>query len=88
MEQDVRWKQRFDNFLRAFRNLKSAKELSAGRELSDLEKQGVKIGAKRNRKHADDDSDEEVYRTAKEIDAASGYHNHNEDQRMIFLSQH
>ncbi|MGK2913452.1 MAG: nucleotidyltransferase substrate binding protein [Porticoccaceae bacterium] len=39
--QDIRWKQRFDNFTRALHQLKLAVELSQQRPLSDLEKQGV-----------------------------------------------
>jgi nucleotidyltransferase substrate binding protein (TIGR01987 family) len=40
MESDIRWKQRFDNFERAFSLLKNAfeKDISA---MSDLEKEGV-----------------------------------------------
>ena len=41
MEEDIRWKQRFQNFKRALSVLKSAVELAAERELSDLEKQGT-----------------------------------------------
>ena len=41
MNEDIRWKQRFQNFLKALATLKKAMELSAQRELSDLEKQGV-----------------------------------------------
>jgi nucleotidyltransferase substrate binding protein (TIGR01987 family) len=39
--QDIRWKQRFDNFCRALHQLGLAVELSQQRPLSDLEKQGV-----------------------------------------------
>ncbi|TAN80864.1 MAG: nucleotidyltransferase [Gallionella sp.] len=39
--QDIRWKQRFDNFNRALEQLTQAVELSRQRPLSDLEKQGV-----------------------------------------------
>jgi len=39
--QDIRWKQRLNNFLPAFNQLKAAVELSHQRALSDLEKQGV-----------------------------------------------
>lgn len=39
--EDIRWKQRFDNFTRALHQLTQAVELSRQRELSDLEKQGV-----------------------------------------------
>ena len=41
MDEDVRWKQRFENYRKAFATLKSAVELAASRELSDLEKQGM-----------------------------------------------
>lgn len=41
MDTDIRWRQRFDNYQRAFKTLESAIELAATRELSDLEKQGV-----------------------------------------------
>ena len=39
--QDVRWKQRFDNYLRAFYTLVEAVELARTRELSKLEQQGL-----------------------------------------------
>ena len=38
---DIRWKQRFSNFLRALQNLRSAVELMQKRELTNLEAQGV-----------------------------------------------
>ncbi len=38
---DIRWQQRFANFKKALRQLQEAVELSAQRELSKLEKQGV-----------------------------------------------
>ena len=41
MNEDIRWKQRFDNFTRALHQLTLAVELSRQRTLSDLEKQGV-----------------------------------------------
>lgn len=41
MQEDIRWKQRFDNFQRALRQLRHAVELSESRALSDLEKQGM-----------------------------------------------
>jgi nucleotidyltransferase substrate binding protein (TIGR01987 family) len=41
MSQDVRWKQRFSNFLRAFQTLTDAIELSQTRALSPLEQQGL-----------------------------------------------
>jgi nucleotidyltransferase substrate binding protein (TIGR01987 family) len=39
--QDIRWKQRFQNFTRALARLESAVELATERDLSDLEKQGL-----------------------------------------------
>lgn len=39
--QDIRWKQRFDNFLKAFQTLVEASELAEERELSNLEQQGL-----------------------------------------------
>lgn len=39
--QDIRWKQRFDNFCRAYINLNEAVELSKTRTLSKLEEQGL-----------------------------------------------
>jgi nucleotidyltransferase substrate binding protein (TIGR01987 family) len=39
--QDIRWKQRFDNFCRAYANLHDAVELSQTRTLSKLEEQGL-----------------------------------------------
>lgn len=39
--QDIRWKQRFDNFSRALATLRSAAELAGRRELSELETQGL-----------------------------------------------
>ena len=41
MSMDVRWKQRFDNYRRALRQLTVAVELSRARSLSELERQGV-----------------------------------------------
>ena len=41
MSQDVRWKQRFDNYNKALRQLSSAVELMRQRDLSELEKQGL-----------------------------------------------
>lgn len=38
---DIRWKQRFDNYLKAFQTLTEAVELSRTRELSKLEQQGL-----------------------------------------------
>ncbi len=37
--QDIRWKQRFNNFLKAFQALVEAVELARSRELSNLEQQ-------------------------------------------------
>ena len=39
--QDIRWKQRFEHFVGAFRQLKKAKELKVEREFTELELQGV-----------------------------------------------
>jgi nucleotidyltransferase substrate binding protein (TIGR01987 family) len=41
MSEDVRWKQRFQNYNKALAVLTNAVELAASRELSDLEKQGL-----------------------------------------------
>lgn len=41
MENDVRWIQRFENYKKAFEQLKEAMELMDKRELSKLEKQGT-----------------------------------------------
>jgi len=41
MNEDIRWKQRFQNYKKALVTLKNAVELAAERELSDLEKQGM-----------------------------------------------
>ena len=41
MPEDIRWKQRFDNYLRALQTLSDAAELAASRDLSTLEEQGV-----------------------------------------------
>jgi len=41
MNEDIRWKQRFQNYKKAFATLKNAVELASERELSDLEKQGM-----------------------------------------------
>lgn len=38
---DVRWRQRLDNYLRAFKKLDEAVALGRARELSDLEQQGL-----------------------------------------------
>jgi hypothetical protein len=39
--QDIRWRQRFNNYLRAFQTLVEAAELAHSRELSKLEQQGL-----------------------------------------------
>lgn len=39
--QDIRWKQRFENFKNAFKQLKNAKELQKERDFTELELQGV-----------------------------------------------
>ena len=39
--QDIRWIQRFEHFLKAFKQLKKAKELKNEREFTELELQGV-----------------------------------------------
>ncbi|MBV5309495.1 nucleotidyltransferase substrate binding protein [Chromatium okenii] len=41
MNQDIRWKQRFDNYSKALNELKESRELTENRPLSKLEKQGV-----------------------------------------------
>lgn len=41
MEKDIRWKQRFSNFRKAYRQLEEAVALGNARELSQLEKQGL-----------------------------------------------
>jgi nucleotidyltransferase substrate binding protein (TIGR01987 family) len=41
MNEDIRWKQRFQNFKKALITLKNAVNLAAERDLTDLEKQGV-----------------------------------------------
>jgi nucleotidyltransferase substrate binding protein (TIGR01987 family) len=38
---DIRWKQRFNNYIKAFQTLVAAVELARSRELSELEKQGL-----------------------------------------------
>lgn len=38
---DIRWQQRFNNFIKAFQNMKDAVELAQQRELSKLEQQGL-----------------------------------------------
>ena len=39
--EDIRWKQRFDNFKKALNRLESAVSLARERKLSDLEEQGL-----------------------------------------------
>ncbi|MCW2120077.1 nucleotidyltransferase substrate binding protein [Flavobacterium sp. 7A] len=39
--QDIRWKQRFEHFRNAFRQLKNAKAIQKERDFSELELQGV-----------------------------------------------
>ncbi len=41
MSEDIRWKQRFDNYQRALRQLTLAVQLMDQRPLSDLERQGL-----------------------------------------------
>ena len=41
MEEDIRFRQRFQNYKKALDTMKSAVKLAASRELSNLEKQGV-----------------------------------------------
>jgi nucleotidyltransferase substrate binding protein (TIGR01987 family) len=41
MNQDIRWKQRFDNYQKALQSLERAAALAAQRELSELEQQGL-----------------------------------------------
>ena len=39
--QDIRWKQRFENYARALQTLRAAVDLAGARALTDLEKQGL-----------------------------------------------
>ncbi|QRE26473.1 nucleotidyltransferase substrate binding protein, partial [Flavobacterium psychrophilum] len=39
--QDIRWKQRFQHFVNAFKQLKNAKQLKSERAFTELELQGV-----------------------------------------------
>ena len=41
MKKDIRYVQRFENFLKAFKQLESAVKLAKKRKLSDLEEQGL-----------------------------------------------
>lgn len=44
MSDDIRWKQRFDNYCRAFLTLRRGVELASQRALSELEQQGLVQG--------------------------------------------
>ncbi|GFK95090.1 hypothetical protein NNJEOMEG_02944 [Fundidesulfovibrio magnetotacticus] len=44
MQEDIRWKQRFDNYLRALRTLRRGVELAETRDLTELEQQGLVQG--------------------------------------------
>ncbi len=44
MPEDVRWKQRFNNYLKALQALRRGVELAARRDLSELEQQGLVQG--------------------------------------------
>ncbi len=44
MPEDIRWEQRFNNYLKAFHSLRRAVELAATRDLSELEQQGLVQG--------------------------------------------
>lgn len=44
MTADIRWEQRFNNYLKAFQTLQRAVELAATRDLSELEQQGLVQG--------------------------------------------
>ena len=41
MADDIRWKQRFNNYLKVFQTLSRAVDLAEQRELSELEQQGL-----------------------------------------------
>jgi len=41
VDEDIRWKQRFQNYQKALVTLENAVKLAAERDLTDLEKQGV-----------------------------------------------
>ena len=47
MDEDIRWKQRFQNYKKALVTMTSAIELASGRLLTDLEKQGLIQGFER-----------------------------------------
>jgi nucleotidyltransferase substrate binding protein (TIGR01987 family) len=44
MPEDIRWRQRFNNYLKAFQTLSRAVDLAAQRDLSELEEQGLVQG--------------------------------------------
>lgn len=44
MSQDIRWKQRFNNYLRALETLRRGVQLAQQRDLSELEQQGLVQG--------------------------------------------
>ncbi|MBJ6799663.1 nucleotidyltransferase substrate binding protein [Geomonas sp. Red259] len=44
MQDDIRWKQRFNNFSKAFETLRRAVELAGQRDLTELEQQGLVQG--------------------------------------------
>lgn len=44
MQDDIRWKQRFNNFIKAFETLRRGVELAGQRNLTELEQQGLVQG--------------------------------------------
>ena len=44
MHEEIRWRHRFDNYLRALQTLRRGVELAATRDLSELEQQGLVQG--------------------------------------------
>lgn len=44
MKEDIRWKQRFNNYLKAMQTLRRGVELAEKRDLSELEQQGLVQG--------------------------------------------
>jgi len=42
-EKDIRWKQRFSNYQKPLKRLQEGVEISTGRDLSVLEKQGLRL---------------------------------------------
>lgn len=44
MPEDIRWKRRLNNYLKAFQTLRRAVELASQRDLSELEQQGLVQG--------------------------------------------